>query len=64
MFYLLESSFFAGSLHPLAAHFIAEHYLFGGIEMETWSYYGGLNVLAYNVSMSMHVEDRGSRIED
>lgn len=47
--YLLFSSFFAGSLHPCAAHFIAEHYLFGGIQQETWSYYGPLNILAYNV---------------
>ncbi|PWN91852.1 hypothetical protein FA10DRAFT_265686 [Acaromyces ingoldii] len=47
--YLIESSFLAGSLHPCAAHFIAEHYMFGGIHQETWSYYGPLNVLAYNV---------------
>jgi sphingolipid delta-4 desaturase len=48
-FYLLFSSFFAGSLHPCAGHFIAEHYLWDGLEQETYSYYGCLNILAYNV---------------
>ena len=51
MLYFLLSSFLAGSLHPLAGHFIAEHYVFdpasGGDE--TFSYYGPLNALTYNV---------------
>lgn len=50
--YLIMSSFFAGSLHPMAGHFIAEHYLWDGLEQETYSYYGWLNILAYNVSFS------------
>ncbi|KAF8503925.1 dihydroceramide delta(4)-desaturase [Gautieria morchelliformis] len=49
LIYLILSSFFAGSLHPLAGHFIAEHYLWDGLEQETYSYYGVLNFFAYNV---------------
>lgn len=55
--YLILSSFFAGSLHPCAAHFIAEHYLMNDVQpnsvqslaQETTSYYGWLNVFCYNV---------------
>ena len=50
--YFIMSSFLAGSLHPCAAHFIAEHYLWDGLDQETYSYYGPLNILAYNVSPS------------
>ena len=46
--YFLLSSFTAGSIHPTAGHFIAEHYVVDG-KAETYSYYGPLNMLAYNV---------------
>ncbi|BGP27273.1 sphingolipid delta-4 desaturase [Rhodotorula toruloides] len=51
MLYFLLSSHMAGSLHPCAGHFIAEHYLFDGHDQETWSYYGPLNILCYNASI-------------
>ncbi|KAI0554570.1 fatty acid desaturase-domain-containing protein [Xylaria curta] len=63
MLYFVLSSFLAGSLHPLAGHFIAEHYVYStvtptqadpanGIPVpETYSYYGPLNFLTYNVGL-------------
>jgi len=48
LFYFLMSDYLAGSLHPVASHFIAEHYVFVGKE-ETYSYYGWLNIFCFNV---------------
>ena len=67
--YFILSSFLAGSLHPVAGHFIAEHYVFAQHSRslqkaneksqeaelapppETFSYYGVLNLLTYNVGL-------------
>ncbi|KAI0024182.1 sphingolipid delta4-desaturase [Xylariomycetidae sp. FL0641] len=63
LLYFILSSFLAGSLHPLAGHFIAEHYVYETVAPapsanpsdtpipETYSYYGPLNILAYNVGL-------------
>lgn len=65
--YFIMSSFLAGSLHPCAGHFIAEHYVLNEhnkprnangklgnldeslVPPETYSYYGSLNLLTWNV---------------
>jgi len=47
--YLLASLFFAVGLHPLGGRWIQEHYLAGTDGQETFSYYGRLNRLAFNV---------------
>lgn len=46
--YLLFSFFFSIGLHPLGARWVQEHYLTYG-EQETYSYYGPLNTVAFNV---------------
>lgn len=52
--YLGLSSHWAGSIHPIAGHFLSEHYLDlvgedDGHHQETYSYYGILNKITYNV---------------
>jgi sphingolipid delta-4 desaturase len=47
--YLFMSFFFSIGLHPLGARWIQEHYLTLSEEQETYSYYGVLNTVAFNV---------------
>lgn len=59
--YFIFSSFLAGSLHPCSGHFIAEHYILDppvtydhhvdSPPPETYSYYGILNLLTWNVGL-------------
>jgi sphingolipid delta-4 desaturase len=47
--YLLASFFFSVGLHPLGARWVQEHYLTHSDEQETYSYYGVLNTVSFNV---------------
>src|ERR1700712_4028537 len=47
--FLTLSFFFSVGLHPLGGRWIQEHYLTHNEEQETYSYYGVLNTVAFNV---------------
>ncbi|XP_010905525.1 sphingolipid delta(4)-desaturase DES1-like [Elaeis guineensis] len=46
--YLILATFVGGGVHPIAGHFISEHYIFNP-DQETYSYYGPLNLMTWSV---------------
>ncbi|KAM9113143.1 sphingolipid delta(4)-desaturase/C4-monooxygenase DES2-like [Pangshura tecta] len=56
VFYMIAGSTLAMGIHPISGHFIAEHYMYLK-GYDTFSYYGPLNWLTFNVGYHMEHHD-------